>query len=93
MFLPYMGVAAMLVIRPVPFEQFFIPPTTGGYIRNLVTTGHVVLEEKLFDIVHLTMMTDNNKDDGDCLSGAFSSGELKTEQDFWCCLDEIKHVL
>ena len=31
-FLLYIGVAAMLVNRPRPFEQFFVPLTSGGYI-------------------------------------------------------------
>ena len=31
-FLPYMGMAAILVLRPGPFEQLFVPPTPGGYI-------------------------------------------------------------
>ena len=31
-FLPYMGMAAILVMSPRPFEQFFIPPIPGGYI-------------------------------------------------------------
>ena len=34
-----------------PFEQLFIPPIPGGYIRNLVTIGPVVSEEKSFEIV------------------------------------------
>ena len=50
-FLPYMGMAAILVMWPAPFEQFFVPPTPGGYIWNLVTIGPVVLEEKSFEIV------------------------------------------
>ena len=31
-FLPYMGMAAILVMLPGPFEQFFVPPIPGGYI-------------------------------------------------------------
>ena len=31
-FIPCMGLAAMLVIRPRPLEQLFVPPTLGGYI-------------------------------------------------------------
>ena len=30
-FLPYMGMAAMLVMWPAPFEQLFVPPSPGGY--------------------------------------------------------------
>ena len=50
-FLPYMGMAAILVMWPGPFEQFFVPPIPGGYRWNLVTIGPVVSEEKSFEIV------------------------------------------
>ena len=46
-----MGMAAILVMWPGPFEQLFIPPTPGGYIWNLVTIGPVVSEEQSFEIV------------------------------------------
>ena len=50
-FLPYMGMAAILVMWPEPFEQLFVPPIPWGYIWNLVTIGPVVSEEKSFEIV------------------------------------------
>ena len=50
-FLPYMGMVAILVMWPRPFEQFFVPLTPGGYIWNLVTIGPVVSEEKSFEII------------------------------------------
>ena len=50
-FLPYMGMAAMLVMWPGPFEQLFVPKSPRGYIWNLVTIGPVVSEEKSFEIV------------------------------------------
>ena len=34
-FLPYMGVAAILVMRSGPFEQTFVPPSHGGSTWNL----------------------------------------------------------
>ena len=84
-FLPYMGMAAILVMWPEPFEQFFVPPIPGGYIWNLVTTGPVVSEEKSFEIVDGRRTTD---DDGRRRTtepaytisspGAFGSGELKS---------------
>ena len=49
-FLPYMGMAAMLVMWPRPFEQFFFPKGPGGCIWNLVAIDLVVSEEK-FEIV------------------------------------------
>ena len=46
-----MGMAAMLVMWPKPFEQLFFPKSPGGCIRNLVAIGSVVSEEKSFEIV------------------------------------------
>ena len=63
-FLPYMGMAAILVMWPKPFEQLFVPPIPGGYIWNLVTIGPVVSEEKSFEIVDGRRTT---TDDGACL--------------------------
>ena len=60
-FLPYMGMAAMLVMWPRPSEQFFFPNVPGGCIWNLVAIGPVVSEEKSFEIV------DGRTDDGACL--------------------------
>ena len=84
-FLPYMGMAAILVMWPEPFEQLFVPPIPGGYIWNLVTIGPVVSEEKSFEIVDGRRTT---TDDGRRRTtepaytisspGAFGSGELKT---------------
>ena len=43
-----MGMAAILVMRPGPFEQIFVPPFHGGSIWNLSLIGQVVSEEKMF---------------------------------------------
>ena len=64
-FLPYMGMASILVMWPEPFEQLFVPSIPGGYIWNLVTIGPVVLEEKSFEIVDGRRRT--TMDDGACL--------------------------
>ena len=64
-FLPYMGMAAMLVMWPGPFEQLFVPLIPGGYIWNLVTIGPVVSEEKSFEIVDGRQR--KTDDDGACL--------------------------
>ena len=79
-----MGMAAMLVMWPRPFEQFFFPKGPGGCIWNLVAIGPVVSEEKSFEIV------DGRRTDGRTEGGrmtepshpisspkAFGSGELK----------------
>ena len=63
-FLPYMGMAAILVMWPEPFEQLFVPLIPGGYIWNLVTIGPVVSEEKSFEIVDGRRRTTDDDDDG-----------------------------
>ena len=71
-FLPYMGMAAMLVMWPRPFEQFFLP---GGCIWNLVAICPVVSEKKSFEIVDgRTTQPDYTISS----PGAFGSGELKS---------------
>ena len=45
MFLPYMGMAAILVMWPGPFEQTFVPPSHGDPIWNLASIGPVVFEK------------------------------------------------
>ena len=46
-----MGMAAILVMWPGPFEQTFVPPTQGGSIWNLSSIGPVISEEKMFENV------------------------------------------
>ena len=50
-FLPYMGVAAILVMWPRCHEQTFVPPTHRGSTQNLALIGQAVSEEKMFEIV------------------------------------------
>ena len=75
-FLPYLGMAAILVKWPGPFEQLFVPLAPGGYIVNLITIGPVVSEEKSFEIVDGPRRT---TEPAYTISspGAFGSGELK----------------
>ena len=82
-FLPYMGMAVIMVMWPRPFEQFFFPKGPGGCIWNLVAIGPVVSEEKSFEIV------DGRRTDGRRTTepaytisspGAFGSGELKKQE-------------
>ena len=42
---------AMLVMWPGPFGQLFVPTSPVGYMRNWVTIGQVVSEEKSFENV------------------------------------------
>ena len=46
-FVPYMGMAAILIKRPWPTEQTLNHPLTESFIWNLVNTGPVVLEEAI----------------------------------------------
>ena len=66
-FLPYMGMVAMLVMWPRPFEQLFFPKGPWGCIWNLVAIGSVVSEEKSFEIVDRQWMDGRWTDDGACL--------------------------
>ena len=72
-----MGVA--LVMRPEPFEQFFVPPTPGGYIRNLVTIGTVILEEKSAEIVDTRQQRTMGPAYTIKSPEAFGSGKLKID--------------
>ena len=46
-----MGMAAILVMWPRPFEQAFVFPSQGGSTWNLGSTGLVVFKEKKFENV------------------------------------------
>ena len=74
-----MGMAAMLVMWPRPFEQCFFPKGPGGCIWYLVAIGPVVSEEKLFEIVDGRRMDDGRQSLPILKAppGAFGSGELK----------------
>ena len=74
-----MGMAAMLVMWPRPFDHLFFPKGPGGCIWNLVTIGPVVSEEKSFEIVDVRR-TDGRQTTEPAYTisspGAFGSGEL-----------------
>ena len=46
-----MGIVAIMVIRPEPFEQIFNLPLIGCCIKNLTETGLAGSEEKSFEKV------------------------------------------
>ena len=50
-FLLYVGMAAILVNWPGPFEQNFIPPSHWGFTGNLASIGLVVSKKKKFENV------------------------------------------
>ena len=43
-----MGIVAIFVMWPGPFEQTFVPPSHEDTIWNLASIGPVVSEEKTF---------------------------------------------
>ena len=45
MFLPYIGIAAILFNDTEPFEQIVNIPSTEGLLWNLMKIGQVVLEK------------------------------------------------
>ena len=49
-----MGMAAILVIWPGPFEQTFVPPSQGGSTWKLSSIDPVVSDEKSFENVDNT---------------------------------------
>ena len=57
-----MGVAAILVMWPGPFEQTFVPTSQGVTIWNLSSIGPVVSEEKMFE--NVDGRTDDGRTDG-----------------------------
>ena len=57
-FLPYMGMAAILVMYPGPFEQIFIPPSHRSSIWNLTVTGPVVSEQMFKECGQRRTMTE-----------------------------------
>ena len=77
-FLPYMGVAAILVMGPRCREENIVPPTQGGSNLNLALIGQAVSEKKMFEQCERT--TDDVRrrmpDHGYTISSPMSSGEL-----------------
>ena len=91
-FSPYMGMAAMLVMWPRPFEHLFFPKGPRGCIWNLVAIDPVVAEEKSFEIVD-GRQTDDGRTTEPAYTisspGAFGSGELKRGH---CSLNHQKKI-
>ena len=48
-----MGMVAILVMWPGPFEQTFVPPSQGGSIWILASIGPAVSKEKMFENVDI----------------------------------------
>ena len=52
-FLPYLGVAAILVMRPASCHQIFISLYLKAFIQNLVQIGRVVSKKIQFDFLYV----------------------------------------
>ena len=52
-FLPYMGLAAILVMRPASFHQIFISLYLKAFIKNVVQIGKVVSEKIWFEFLYV----------------------------------------
>ena len=59
-----MGTPAILVMRPGPFEQTFVPPSHRDSIRNLASIDSVVSEEKMLKSVDDRQTDRRTMDDG-----------------------------
>ena len=46
--LPYMGIAAILVMGPASYQQIFISMYLKGYTQNLVKNAQVISEKSMF---------------------------------------------
>ena len=77
-FLPYMAMAATLVMWPGPLEQTFVPPSHKSSIWNLTLIGPVVSEEKMFKECGRRQRTTEAYLSYKLTIWAFGSGELKT---------------
>ena len=63
-FLPYIGMAAILVMWPGPFEQTFVYPSPEGSTWNLASIGPVVFEEMFENVdIHTYIHTYTHTDD------------------------------
>ena len=52
-FLPYMGVAAILVMRPASRHQIFISLCLKAFVKNLVQIGKVFSQKSQFEILYV----------------------------------------
>ena len=85
--LPWIGMAAILVIWPGPFERIFIPPSHWCAIWYRALTGPAVSEKKMFE------ECERRTDDGQTTEPAYTiyklthepkgSGELKSRWVRW----------
>ena len=64
-FLPYMGVSAILVMRPALCYQIFISLYAKAFIQNLVQIGTVVSEKIQFEFLYVHDLGPRSRNDLD----------------------------
>ena len=64
-FLPYMGVAVILVVRPASCHQIFISLYLKAFIQNLVKNGTVAYEKIWFEILYVHDLWPRSRNDLD----------------------------
>ena len=64
-FLPYMGMAAILVMRPASCLQIFISLYLKAFIQNLVQNGKVVREKIWFEFLYVHDLGPRSRNDLD----------------------------
>ena len=64
-FLPYMGVAAIFVMRPASYHQIFISLYLKAFIKNLVQIGTVVSEKIWFEFLYVHDLGPRSRNDLD----------------------------
>ena len=64
-FLPYMGMAAILVMCPASCHQIFISLYLKAFIKNLVQIGKVVSEEIRFEFLYVHNLGPRSSNDVD----------------------------
>ena len=64
-FLPYVGMAAILVMGPASCHQIFISLYLKAFIKNLVQTGKVVSEKIGFEFLYVHDLEPRSRNDLD----------------------------
>ena len=64
-FLPYLGVAAILVMRPASCHQIFISLNLKAFIKNLVQIGTVASEKIRFELLYVHDLKPRSRNDLD----------------------------
>ena len=64
-FLPYVGMAAILVMGPASCHQIFISLYLKAFIQNLVQIGKVVNEKILFEFLYVHDLWPRSRNDLD----------------------------